>query len=372
MKSNGDLLAAYIWITTVLQKINYLYVYFCDKLKKNNIIMLVLGSDDIKKAAHIIKSGGTVAFPTETVYGLGADALNPSAVEKIFKAKNRPPDNPLIVHVSSKEMLNRVVKDIPETGNMLIDAFWPGPLTLILNRRDVVPDIITGGLDTVAVRMPHHDIALSLIKESNVPIAAPSANISGRPSPTKAGHVIKDMDGKIDAIIKGEDSRIGMESTVIDLTVTPPALLRPGGLSLEEITGCIGEVETGKGSGKSPGMRYTHYSPETKLVLVEGETSRVLSMICRLVNDYRQQGQKVGVIVTRESSGQIDCDAKFIIGSANNLKEVAGRLFSGLRFLDEAGVDIGIVEGVFPEGREGRAIMNRLRKAAGENIVYST
>ena len=330
--------------------------------------MLVLGTDDIKKAAEIIKSGGTVAFPTETVYGLGADALNPSAVEKIFKAKNRPADNPLIVHISSNDMLNIVAKDIPETARKLMDSFWPGPLTIILNRTDVVPDITTGGLETVAVRMPSHDVALALIREAGVPIAAPSANTSGRPSPTKAAHVIQDMDGRIDAIIKGDDSRIGMESTVMDLTVTPPTLLRPGGLSLEEIIECIGEVVVARGSGKSPGTRYTHYSPKAKLVLVEGESKSVLAKINKLVNDNRKQKLKVGVIVTRESSEHIDCDAKFIIGSVNNLKEVAERLFSGLRFLDEAEVDIGIVEGVFPEIMEGRAIMNRLRKAAGEQI----
>ena len=330
--------------------------------------MLVLGTDDIKKAAEIIKVGGTVAFPTETVYGLGADALNSSAVEKIFKAKNRPADNPLIVHISSNDMLNMVAKDIPETARKLMDSFWPGPLTIILKRTDVVPDITTGGLDTVAVRMPSHDVALALIREAGVPIAAPSANTSGRPSPTKAAHVIQDMDGRIDAIIKGDDSRIGMESTVMDLTVTPPTLLRPGGLSLEEIIECIGEVVVARGSGKSPGTRYTHYSPKAKLVLVEGESKSVLAKINKLVNDNRKQKLKVGVIVTTESSEHIDCDAKFIIGSVNNLKEVAGRLFSGLRFLDEAEVDIGIVEGVFPEIMEGRAIMNRLRKAAGEQI----
>ncbi len=331
-------------------------------------ITLVLYPGDIKKAAEIIKAGGTVAFPTETVYGLGANALDKEAVGKIFLAKNRPPDNPLIVHVSSSEMLYMVVREIPPAAKKLIDSFWPGPLTIILKRSDLVPDITTGGLDTVAVRMPAHDIALALIEEAGVPIAAPSANISGRPSPTKAEHVIKDMAGRIDAVIKGVDSSIGVESTVIDLTVSPPALLRPGGLSLEEIIECIGEVVAVEDSVKSPGMRYTHYSPKTRLVLVEGESSPVLAEINRLVNDYRKQGLKVGVIATRESSEHIECDAKFILGGVNDLKEVAGRLFSGLRFLDEAGVDIGIAEGVFPEVKEGRAVMNRLRKAAVERV----
>ncbi len=331
--------------------------------------MLVLSQKEIKKAAEIIRAGGTVAFPTETVYGLGADALNGNAVSKIFKAKNRPPDNPLIVHVSSKDMLRMLARDIPASALKLMDSFWPGPLTIILKRRDVMPDITTGGLDTIAVRMPAHDIALALIKEAGVPIAAPSANISGRPSPTRAEHVIRDMDGRIDAVVVGEESRLGIESTVIDLTVTPPALLRPGGQSLEEIIDCIGYVNVVEESVKSPGMRYTHYSPKTRLVLVEGERESALAKVNLLVKDFCRQGLRVGVLVSRESSRNIECDAKYILGSINNLKEVASRLFSGLRFLDEAGVDIGIAEGVFPEIREGRAIMNRLRKAAGERVV---
>jgi L-threonylcarbamoyladenylate synthase len=309
-----------------------------------------------------------VAFPTETVYGLGANALDGEAVAKIFQAKRRPPDNPLIVHISSREMLDMVARDIPALAFKLMDVFWPGALTIILKRKDVLPYITTGGLDTVAVRMPDNEIALSLISEAGVPIAAPSANISGRPSPTKAEHVIKDMDGRIDAVITGGDCRLGVESTVIDLTVTLPALLRPGGLSLEEIIGCIGEINVVEDSVKSPGMRYTHYSPKNRLILVEGERISVLLKIKRLIHEYRKQGLKAGVIVSKESAPDIECDAKYILGSIDDLKEVASRLFSGLRFLDEAGVDVGIAEGVFPEMREGRAIMNRLRKAAKEKI----
>jgi L-threonylcarbamoyladenylate synthase len=331
-------------------------------------ITLILDPSEIGKAADIIKRGGIVAFPTETVYGLGANAFDARAVGNIFRAKDRPPDNPLIVHVSSKEMLHRVAENIPDHALKLMDSFWPGPLTIILKRRDAVPDITTGGLDTVAVRMPASRIAIDLIREAGVPIAAPSANISGRPSPTKAEHVIKDMDGRIDAVINGGVCRIGVESTVIDLTVTPPALLRPGGLSLEEITRCIGEVAVAQESVKSPGMRYTHYSPRTELVLIEGERSKVLAEIKHKVRGYRIQGLKVGVIATRESSMEIECDARYILGSVTDLKEVASRLFSALRFLDEAGVDVGIAEGVFPEVREGRAVMNRLRKAAKQRI----
>jgi L-threonylcarbamoyladenylate synthase len=330
---------------------------------------LVLKPNEIRKASLIIISGGTVAFPTETVYGLGANALDSEAVAKIFHAKGRPADNPLIVHISSREMLNMVARDIPEQAFKLMDAFWPGALTIILKRKDVVPDITTGGLDTVAVRMPDNEIALSLIRGAGVPIAAPSANISGRPSPTKAQHVIKDMDGRIDAVIMGGETRLGVESTVLDLTVTPPALLRPGGLGLEEIIGTIGEVNIIEESVRSPGMRYTHYSPKARLILVEGERKSVLIEVKRLISETRNQGLTAGVLVSRESAMDIECDAKYILGSVNDLKEVASRLFSGLRFLDEAGVDVGIAEGVFPEEREGRAIMNRLRKAAKERVI---
>ncbi len=329
---------------------------------------LVLKPDEIRKASLIIRSGGTVAFPTETVYGLGANALDSEAVAKIFHAKGRPADNPLIVHISSREMLNMVARDIPALAFKLMDDFWPGALTIVLKRQEGVPDITTGGLDTVAVRMPAHEIALSLISEAGVPIAAPSANISGRPSPTKAEHVIKDMEGRIDAVIMGGETRLGVESTVIDLTVMPPALLRPGGLCLEDIIGVIGEVNVVEESVRSPGMRYTHYSPETKLILVEGERKSVIVEINRLIHEYRKQGLKAGVLVSKESAPYIECDAKYILGSVNDLKEVASRLFSGLRFLDDAGVDVGIVEGVFSEKREGRTIMNRFRKAAGEKV----
>jgi L-threonylcarbamoyladenylate synthase len=263
-------------------------------------------------------------------------------------------------------MLNMVAKEIPALAYKLMDAFWPGALTIILKRKEGVPDITTGGLDTVAVRMPDHDIALLLISGSGVPIAAPSANISGRPSPTKAEHVIKDMDGRIDAVIVGDDCKVGVESTVIDLTVTPPALLRPGGLGVEDIIGAIGKVNVTEESVRSPGMRYTHYSPKTKLIIVEGDRKSVIVKIKRLIHMYQEHGLKIGALISRESAQDIECDAKYILGSVNDLKEVASRLFSGLRFLDEAGVDIGIAEGVFPEKREGRAIMNRLRKAAKE------
>jgi len=333
--------------------------------------MLIFSSKEIAKAAEIIKAGGTVAFPAETVYGLGANAFDRQAVAKIFKAKSRPSDNPFIVHVSSYEMLYTIIKDPPDIAKKIMNFFWPGPLTVILKAKESMPDTITGGFDTAAVRMPDHAIALALIREAGVPIAAPSANISGRPSPTKATHVLKDLDGRIDAIIMGEDCRIGIESTMLDLTATPPAVLRPGGLSVEEIIKCIGEVVILEESANAPGMRYTHYSPETRLILVEGERSPVIAEIKSIIQNYHEQGLRVGVLASHESSQDIECDEKYILGSINDLKEVASRLFSGLRFLDDAGVDVGIAEGIFPEVREGKAIMNRLRRAAEENVRCS-
>ncbi len=268
-------------------------------------------------------------------------------------------------------MLYTIIKDPPDIAKKIMNLFWPGPLTLILKAKESMPDTITGGFDTAAVRIPDHDIALALIREAGVPIAAPSANISGRPSPTKAIHVLKDLDGKIDAIIMGDDCRIGIESTMLDLTVTPPAVLRPGGLSVEEIIECIGEVVVLEESANAPGMRYTHYSPETRLILVEGERSPVIAEIKSIIQNYHKQGLRVGVLASHESSQDIVCDEKYILGSINDLKEVASRLFSGLRFLDDAGVDVGIAEGIFPEVREGKAIMNRLRRAAEENVRCS-
>lgn len=270
----------------------------------------------IEAASQIIKDAGTVAFPTETVYGLGANALDPVAVNKIFRAKGRPADNPLIVHIATKKQLFEIAKNIPTEALDLIDTFWPGPLTIILNRRRCVPNITTGGLDTVAVRMPSNRIAIELIKRANTPIAAPSANISGRPSPTNAQHVIADMEGKIDAIIDGGSVEIGIESTVLDLTSIKPTILRPGEIGIADLKEHMKDIVIGYTDNqtdradkvKSPGMKYTHYSPKAKLILIESKSNdRSISQeIEKLYSEMNDCGIKIGLLLTEEN-------AKFIL-----------------------------------------------------------
>jgi L-threonylcarbamoyladenylate synthase len=324
----------------------------------------------IKIAAMFILEGKLVAFPTETVYGLGADALNEEAVRKIFEAKGRPADNPLIVHIADLSDLRKLARDVPQEAKLLAEKFWPGPLTIVLPRKEEVPDVTTGGLDTVAVRMPAHPIALALIRAST-PIAAPSANISGKPSPTLAEHVIDDFYGKIDAIIDGGETRVGVESTVIDLSSEKPTLLRPGGLPLEEIERVIGEVEIhpavrGKlvDVARSPGMKYKHYSPNAQVIVVEGRRENVGRKIAELVEEYRSKGLRVGVMATRE----YEADELFYLGKTE--EEIARNLFKALRELDRRGVDVIIAEGIEERGL-GFAVMNRLRKAAGYRIVWA-
>ncbi|ASJ07515.1 L-threonylcarbamoyladenylate synthase [Thermococcus pacificus] len=324
----------------------------------------------VKIAARFILEGKLVAFPTETVYGLGADALNEEAARRIFQAKGRPADNPLIVHIAEFEDLKRLAREIPDEARLLAERFWPGPLTMVLPRREEVPDVTTGGLDTVAVRMPAHPIALALIKAST-PIAAPSANISGKPSPTLAEHVVDDFYGKIEAIIDGGETNIGVESTVIDLSSERPTLLRPGGLPLEEIEAVIGPVEIhpavrGKlvDVARSPGMKYKHYSPNAQVIVVEGPRERVRQKIAELVKEYRSKGLRVGVMATEE----YEADEFFHLGRTE--EDVARNLFRALRELDKRGVDIIIAEGIEERGL-GFAVMNRLRKAAGYRIVWA-
>lgn len=324
----------------------------------------------IKVAAGFILEGKLVAFPTETVYGLGADALNEEAVRRIFEAKGRPADNPLIVHIAEFEDLKGLAREIPDEARLLAERFWPGPLTMVLPRREGVPDVTTGGLDTVAVRMPAHPIALALIRAST-PIAAPSANISGKPSPTLAEHVGDDFYGKIEAIIDGGETNIGVESTVIDLSSERPTLLRPGGLPLEEIEAVIGGVEIhpavrGKliDVARSPGMKYKHYSPNAQVVVVEGPRERVRRKIEELVAEYRSKGLRVGVMATEDYTA----DEFFHLGGTD--EEVARNLFRALRELDKRGVDIIVAEGIEERGL-GFAVMNRLRKAAGYRIVWA-
>ena len=327
----------------------------------------------IKKAAKILRNGGLVAFPTETVYGLGADALNPKAVKKIFETKGRPSDNPLIIHIANKEEIYRLIKELPKGTKTLMNKFWPGPLSLVLKKSKIVPEITTAGLDSVAIRMPANKIALSLIKETKMPIAAPSANLSGKPSPTRAERVISDLYGKIDAIINGGITKIGVESTVLDLTTNPPTLLRPGGISLEELEKILGKVKIHrlvkerklkKIVVKSPGMKYKHYAPKAKIIVVEGKYERVKKKIQQLVNKYGKERKIVGVMTADEDHNYKANVIKFM---GNEFNTIAKNLFNYFRDFDKEKVDIIIAEGVGDKGL-GLAIMNRLKRASSKTI----
>jgi len=331
----------------------------------------------IRQAASIVAGGGVVAFPTETVYGLGADTLNPLAVGKIFTAKGRPVDNPLIVHVAELRQVWDIVLDFPAAARLLAANFWPGPLTLVLPKRSTVPDAVTGGLDTVAVRMPRHRVALDLIKKSGCSIAAPSANLSGKPSPTTARHVLRDLYGRVDGIIDGGPAVVGLESTVLDLTGPKPLILRPGGVTREQLEREIGPVdvetqgerEGAKLAPRSPGMKYRHYSPEGNVILIHGERGRVVSRICELAAEWNGRGQRVAVLCSREtyslySKGTCSYDYLENIGSQYNLDDVARNLYGALHTCDQKEIDIILIE-VFPATGLGAAIMNRLQKAAG-------
>lgn len=331
----------------------------------------------IKYAAEIIKTGGLVAFPTETVYGLGGNGLSSLASSKIYEAKGRPSDNPLILHIASIEQLYPLVEKVPEIAERLMDAFWPGPMTLIMKKSKVVPKETTGGLDTVAIRMPAHPVALALIEAAGLPIAAPSANASGRPSPTCASHVCEDLSGKIDMIIDGGDVGIGLESTIIDVTGEIPTILRPGFITQEILEKMLGEVKVDKASvskmdegesPKAPGMKYRHYAPKAALTVVRGDTSSVVRKINELVKKAQAEGRKAGIICTRETmklytNGEIKC-----IGARDAEVEIALNLYRILREFDSTDVDV-IYSESFEGGSLGQAIMNRLLKAAGHNVV---
>lgn len=333
--------------------------------------------DKIEQAAQVWRDGGTVAFPTETVYGLGANALNEAAVKKIFEAKGRPADNPLIVHISDFEEVDRLVENIPAGTKHLMSSFWPGPLTIIMKKSNIIPDIITAGLDTVAIRLPSHPIARSLIKVSGIPIAAPSANTSGKPSPTIAQHVIDDLFGKVDIIIDGGPAEVGLESTVIDVTGEIPVLLRPGGVTYEQLRSVLGEVQVDPAVlsalsadvvPRSPGMKYTHYSPNAEVVIVEGEKEKVIHAINRLVEENCRKGLKVGVMAVDETARLYHADCVLAVGSEGQPQTIAANLFYKLREFDQMGVDIIFAQSVKEQGI-GMAIRNRLNKAAGYNII---
>ncbi len=334
-----------------------------------------LKEDLIKLGANVIKEGGLVAFPTETVYGLGANGLNEEAIEKIFIAKGRPQDNPLILHVASVKQVESLVESIPTEAKILMERFWPGPLTMIFKRSNLIPDMITAGLDTVAIRMPNNHIALELIKTSGVPIAAPSANTSGRPSPTLASHVIEDLNGKIDMIIDGGSTGIGVESTVLDVSGDVPTILRPGGITLEDLIKVIPKVEEDLSIikddkniiPKSPGQKYRHYAPKADMVVFTGEVQNIVKAINEYTDKYISQGKKVGIMATEETKDEYKKGIIISVGSRKDKKTIAHNLFNTIRLFDEKKVDIILSEGV--ETFEiGTAIMNRLKKASGGNI----
>jgi len=320
----------------------------------------------IKRAARVIKEGGLVAFPTETVYGLGADALNPKACAKIFEAKKRPLGDPLIVHISQKTDLFKLAKDFSDEAVELINEFWPGPLTLVLKKENMVPDVVTAGLDTIAIRMPANEIALALIRESEVPIAAPSANLFGRPSPVTAQHVKEDLDDRIDMIIDGGKTLVGVESTVLDLTQEVPSILRPGGVSIEELKEVSKRVEIFNQKDRIlfPGMYHRHYSPEAKVILIEGDDEIQVDKVRNLAYEFDLQGYSIGIMVKEENKDKYDGFSVKTIGPGDDLTICAANLFSVLREFDKQGVNVIIAEDVKEEGL-GLAIMDRLRKAAG-------
>lgn len=324
-----------------------------------------------------IREGGLVAFPTETVYGLGANGLDGSAVERIFEAKGRPADNPLILHVAKKSDVKDLWRHVPDEARRLMDAFWPGPLTLIFVKSDIVPDEVTAGLDTVAVRMPEHKTALALIRAAGVPIAAPSANLSGKPSPTTAEHVLEDMDGRIDAVIDGGPCRVGVESTVLTL-VGRPTILRPGGITREMLEQVIGSVEVSPAVlrplkdgeiASSPGMKHKHYAPDAEVVVAVGSPRKIASIICREYGIAEAMGKRAVILGTEQTAScyhGMECD---IIGDRVEPASLCAELFAALRRWSGR-ADVIFAEGV-PESDQGLAYMNRLLRAAGFTVIDS-
>lgn len=342
-------------------------------------VLKIDSADDryIREAAALIRAGELVAFPTETVYGLGADALHPEASKKIYAAKGRPSDNPLIVHVAGFEDLEYIAREVPVQARKLADAFWPGPLTMIVWKNDKVPYETTGGMETVAVRMPNHPVALGLIRESGCLIAAPSANTSGKPSPTEAAHVALDMDGRIPMILDGGPVGIGIESTIIDLTEDIPMILRPGYITKEMLEEALGEevrIDPGiiasdsERKPKAPGMKYKHYAPKADLILVEGETDHVVAEINRLTAVCQSEGKRVGIIATDETKVRYSGDYVMSIGTRADEDAIARHLYKILREFDDLNVDV-IYSESFATPRIGQAIMNRLLKAAGHQVI---
>ena len=329
----------------------------------------------MKDAGELLKAGALVAFPTETVYGLGANALDEKAAAKIYAAKGRPSDNPLIIHIADMDSLPRITKEIPDAAYQLAEKFWPGPLTMVLKKSEEVPYGTTGGLDTVAVRMPSHPIALEMIRHGGGYIAAPSANTSGRPSPTLAEHVADDMDGIIPMILDGGAVGIGIESTIVDLTEGVPTILRPGFITKEMLEEVVGEVQIDQGlsvdakvAPKAPGMKYRHYAPKAELIIVEGAKEAVVEKINAMAKDNESKGISTGVIGTEETISLYETGIVKCIGSRSDELSISSHLYGILREFDESDAKI-IYSESFEDGAMGSAIMNRLLKAAGHKII---
>lgn len=332
--------------------------------------------EQIERAGRIIQSGGLVAFPTETVYGLGGDALNPDSSRKIYEAKGRPSDNPLIIHLAKWEDIYQIADPVPEAAGRLQEAFWPGPLTMILHKTERVPAATTGGLSTVAVRMPSHPAALAFIEAAGGFVAAPSANKSGRPSPTLAKYVAEDMDGRIEMILDGGAVGIGLESTIVDLTQEPPMILRPGYITKDMLEKVLGEVAVDQAillpdspqAPKAPGMKYKHYAPNGELTIVSGEAAAVTGKINALTAEWKQKGAKTGVIATQETQDGYLADVVKSVGKRRDEESIARRLYAILREFDQEQVTVIFSES-FSGSEMGQAIMNRLLKAAGHRII---
>lgn len=339
--------------------------------------IIISDTNDLQQAAEILRQGGLVASPTETVYGLCANALDEDAVKNIYKAKGRPSDNPLIVHIADLSMLQPLVTEVSPIAKTLMERFWPGPMTLVFKASSLVPKVVTGGLDTVAVRFPSDPTIINLIRTSGLPLAAPSANTSGKPSPTNFSRVYEDLNGKIDCIIQGGDSQFGVESTVIDTTGEIATILRPGGITFEMLEEALGKVMMDPALGhklkegevpKAPGMKYTHYAPNAKVILVRGEQDKVIEKINELVKTQQALGHKVGVMATDETLSYFKADTVYSVGTENDPRTIAAQLFEVLRKYDDAKMDI-VYSLAFKTTGIGQAIMNRLEKSAGYHFI---
>lgn len=329
----------------------------------------------LEEAGRIIRTGGLVVFPTETVYGLGANGLDATACRRIYEAKGRPSDNPLILTVPDQVAAAKVAAVITPTAQKLMDTFWPGPLTIVFPRQAHVPDAATGGLDTVALRCPNHAICHEFLKYAAVPVAGPSANLSTRPSPTTAAEVAHDMDGRVDMIIDGGPCEIGVESTIVECTNDGGVvILRPGGITIDMLEKVVGKVTvdanltTGQGAPKAPGMKYRHYAPKSPVTVIVGPAGKVTSEMQKIFTNAKNEGNRVGFLVSREVAMNFPKEDMYIWGSHGDKAALASQLYTGLLFFDEHEVDVILAEGCDSEGL-GLAIMNRLKKAAGGHVI---